>query len=155
MSPLGSDFIEGRERLNCPRCKWVNYRNPLPVVACLLLNRGGELLLIKRGIEPCKGAWALAGGFIELDETYREAAERELEEETGLCGKAGRLVGVHMHESPLYGALVVIGVEITAEREEITVGDDAADARFFPKEALPEVPFPSHRNLIEDFFRVN
>ena len=152
-SPLEVDFIEGRDRLNCHECKWVNYRNPLPVVACLVLSGRGELLLIRRGVEPCKGAWALPGGFIELDENYKEAGRRELNEETGLVGEPGRLIGVHMHKSPMYGALVVIGIEFIVNDEALTVGDDAEDAKFFTTQEMPEIPFLSHRNLIEDFLK--
>ena len=149
---LQTGEVEGRDRLNCPKCGWVDYRNPLPVVACLVSSDGGDLLLIKRNVEPCRGCWALPGGFIENDETIQDAGKRELFEETGLKGNPGRLVGAHVHESPMYGAILMVGLEYIIEGGELAPGDDASEAKFIPRAKLPEVPFASHRNLIEEFY---
>lgn len=46
--------------------------------------RGRELLLVRRGNPPSRGAWSLPGGGQELGETAEAAARRELFEETGL-----------------------------------------------------------------------
>ena len=43
-----------------------------------------EFLLIRRGKEPMKGAWSIPGGRQHLGETIKEAAIREVREETGL-----------------------------------------------------------------------
>ena len=143
--------LEGRDRFKCAECGWINYRNPLPVASCLVKNSKGEILIIRRGVEPAKGAWALPGGFIEMDESPQEAGERELFEETGLKGKVGRLVGVKQHKSPLYGAILMVGYEYIIEDETLSIGDDAMDAKFFPINDLPEIPFPTHRELIAEF----
>ena len=42
------------------------------------------VLMIKRGKPPRQGSWSLPGGAQELGETIREAARREVREETGL-----------------------------------------------------------------------
>lgn len=144
---------DGCERLNCPKCGWIHYQNPLPVVACLVSDKEGGLLLIKRDIEPCKGHWALPGGFIEVDESIQDAGARELLEETGLEGKPGPLVGAHVQISQMYGAILMVGFEFTVEDENPVPGDDASDTRFFDPEELPEIPFSSHRALISQYLR--
>ena len=51
-----------------------------------------EVLLVQRGKPPAKGMWAIPGGSVELGETLKEAAEREIIEETGFRIKAGEPV---------------------------------------------------------------
>ncbi len=61
-----------------------------PVIGVgVVVLRGDEVLLIKRGTPPALGQWSLPGGKQELGETVREAAHRELMEETGIA--AGEL----------------------------------------------------------------
>ncbi len=53
----------------------------------IILLRGDDVLLIRRGRPPGAGQWSLPGGKQELGETAEAAARRELREETGLeCG---------------------------------------------------------------------
>ncbi|MFH1665211.1 MAG: NUDIX hydrolase [Candidatus Omnitrophota bacterium] len=145
-------FLDGRDRLACPACNWINYLNPVPVVSCLVTNRAGGLLLIKRAIDPCKGHWALPGGFLELGETVEEGGMRELKEETGLDGTPGRLVGVYIQDSHLYGSVLGIGIEYFIQNENPIPGDDAEDVNFFPRNTLPQIPFSSQRTLTQKFF---
>jgi len=43
-----------------------------------------KVLLIQRKLTPFQHAWALPGGFVRLDETLDEAAQRELKEEASV-----------------------------------------------------------------------
>ncbi len=76
---------------------------PFAVTAdiALFTIRDGALnvLLVQRGEETYFGAWALPGGFVRPAEDLKAAAERELEEETGLA--EGRW---HLEQLAAYGA---------------------------------------------------
>jgi ADP-ribose pyrophosphatase YjhB (NUDIX family) len=50
-------------------------------VAVVLLPVHGALVTVRRDMEPRKGELAPPGGFMELGETWQEAAARELREE--------------------------------------------------------------------------
>ncbi len=61
----------------------------LAAIDCIIFGFDGEelkLLLIKRGFEPEKGKWSLMGGFVQKNETLESAAERVLNQLTGLSG---------------------------------------------------------------------
>lgn len=56
---------------------------PLAGVGVVVVWRD-HVLLIQRGRPPLQGYWSVPGGLIELGETARQAAAREVLEETGL-----------------------------------------------------------------------
>ncbi len=79
----GTAFTEKNYPKKCVTCNNVTYINPLPVAVALVPIDNG-LLAVRRNIEPKKGMIALAGGFIEVGESWQEAAVREVWEETGI-----------------------------------------------------------------------
>lgn len=142
--------LDGRSRLLCPECGWVRYENPFPSAVALVRNSKGEILLVKRGVEPHKGRWALPSGFIEADETPEEACCRELKEETNLDGRVLRLIGVYSEQTKLYGRVLLIAYVVKPGKGKVVAGSDTKGARFFSAEKLPAIPLSSHRQIIKD-----
>jgi len=101
---------------------------------------------VLRNREPGAGEWALPGGFVENGESPEDAAKRELEEETGLSAYGPSLIDIIYQESVFYGTcLLIIGYSFAGFEGDVTPGDDASDARFFPIDDLPPLAFESHR----------
>jgi 8-oxo-dGTP diphosphatase len=107
---------------------------PIPAVGVVCLRRdaqgGDEVLLIRRGKPPREGEWSLPGGRIERGETVRDAALRELVEETGVQARLHGLIDV---VDGLFGPdFHYVLIDYLAEwiSGEPVAGDDAAEARF-------------------------
>jgi len=141
--------VDGRGRMVCRRCGWINYKNPLPVVVCLVKNSEHKILVAKRALKPGINKWALPGGFVEFGEFPETACLRELEEETGLKGKVKDLIGVYIQKSRFYGSLLVIGYEVSVSKYDLSLNNELKEAKFFDKKDLPPIPFSSHRRMIK------
>jgi ADP-ribose pyrophosphatase YjhB (NUDIX family) len=135
-SRLNFGPIEGeeRDRLACPSCGFIFYVNPRLVVTTLPITDRGEVMLIRRGIEPGYNMWAQPGGFLEIDETVREAAVRETLEETGLLVEPGEIVGLY---SRVTAAVVVIAFEARIVSGERLVTRESLETRPFAPDEIP------------------
>ena len=63
---------------------------PAPKIGAIaVLFHGERFLLVQRGKNPGLGQWGFPGGHVELGETAKAAAVRELWEETSIKATAG------------------------------------------------------------------
>ena len=110
-----------------------------------------EVLLIERGEGPFRVQWAVPGGFVEMDEELEDAVARELAEETGLTG-------VQLEQMRTFGkcgrdprgrqiTITFIGVA-TEGYDKVRPGDDAAKAKWFDIEELPENMAFDHDEMV-------
>jgi ADP-ribose pyrophosphatase YjhB (NUDIX family) len=108
--------------------------------------RAGALnvLLVRRGVPPSEGRWALPGGFIRPGESLEAAARRELEEETGVRD-------VYVEQLYTFGdprrdprgrvVTVAYYALLTGTQAMPVAGTDAAAARWWPVSSLPALAF--------------
>ena len=89
--------LGGALRLTCQNqdCAYTFWGNPVPVVAGLVEHQGRVLLIQNR--EWPKGWWGLVTGFLEAGETPGQGILREVDEELGLAGEIGGLIGVYSY----------------------------------------------------------
>jgi len=139
---------EKKVRPQCAQCGWIFYKNPVPAVACVVLNEQNEVLLVKRMFEPQAGQWALPSGYIEIWQTPEEAAVDELLEETGLVGEIDSFIGYYYGYSPIYERVLSLGYRMIIKGGELQAGDDAMEAKFFKQEIMPEIAFWSHQDFL-------
>ena len=96
----------------------------------------GKMLLIQRGREPGKGLWAVPGGKVDWGESMRDAARREVLEETGLDVDVGDVVWVGEVVTD-QDHLVLIDFAGSVIGGELVAADDADDARWVPFDEIP------------------
>lgn len=94
-----------------------------------------QVLLIRRGGHPYKGDWALAGGFMGIDEDVDTAVQRELKEETGVDGVyAEQLYTWSAVDRDPRMRIVSVSYLALVDQEKLPplqAGDDAEDVRWF------------------------
>jgi ADP-ribose pyrophosphatase YjhB (NUDIX family) len=125
---------EHRERLICDTCGHIVYVNPRLVVTAFPVTDSGDLVLLRRGIEPGYGSWAQPGGFLEVDETVNQAAIRETLEETGLLIEPTEIIGLYTR---LEAAVVTIAFEARIVGGAAIVTPEALEVRTFAPADIP------------------
>ena len=136
------------------------YPRPAVTVDCVIFGldeHSLNVLLIQRDLAPFAGAWALPGGFVQMDESLEAAARRELAEEAGVANvfleqlytfgdvgrdPRGRVVSV------AYYALVKPG-DYT-----VKAATDARNVAWFAMDDVPELAFDHKRILATAYERL-
>lgn len=143
-----------RERFVCTKCETIHYQNPNMVVGTLPiwnLHAETKVLLCKRAIEPRYGYWTLPAGFMENQETCRQAAQRETIEEAG--------ANIQLHE--LYSVLSVPHVDqvhlfyrATLIDTNYLAGTESLEVALFAEHEIPweEIAFPTVSQTLKFFF---
>lgn len=134
------------------------YDHPRPAVTVdmvlfAFLENQLQVLLVQRGVAPFEGQWALPGGFVGVEESLEEAAQRELLEETGVRD-------VYLEQLYTFGApdrdprgrvitvayFALLSMDDIAHIE-VSGGDDASEARWWNMYRLPALAFDHGRIL--------
>lgn len=127
------------------------YEHPAVTTDCVIFTYEDwklKVLLVRRGGEPYKGEWALPGGFLRSDETAKEGAMRELQEETGLVASAIGELGVFSDpKRDPRERVITIAFYALVKPSEVEGGDDADEAAWYSIDALPALAF-DHADII-------
>ena len=146
-SSLEQRKLFGTRRPICPACGWVYFDDPKVAVG-VLVEKEGKVLLVKRLNEPKPGSWSIPAGFMDAHEDPRHAAERECLEETGLIVRTGEIAAVVSGREHSKGADIVIAYHAEIIGGDLKAGDDASEAGYFARDALPPLAFRATRVVI-------
>ena len=127
---------DNREREVCPACDWVYYAQ-LKVGAAVIIEQDNKLLLLQRAHEPWVGSWMIPAGYVEADEDPKDAAKREVLEETSLDVELGDLVKTYFFADDQRGNGVAFVYKATKIFGEINITGEATSFGYFAHDEIP------------------
>lgn len=142
---------DGRQRLGCPTGHFTHYEGMFAAVNALVWQ-GEQVVLQQRAIPPGEGLWDLPGGYLEKFESPEGGAAREVQEETGLTVRVGRLLAARAgSRSPvliLYYEAEPTGGRLQASPESLAVN-------WFHWRAIPweQIAFANVREILRECIR--
>jgi ADP-ribose pyrophosphatase YjhB (NUDIX family) len=125
---------------------------PIAAVGAIV-RKGDAILLIRRGKPPGRGDWVIPGGAVEIGETWRDAARREVREECGIEVELGAIVeAVDMITRDDAGRVqyhyAIVDFAATYRGGELRAASDALDARWVPRKELASFPLPEKTRAV-------
>jgi ADP-ribose pyrophosphatase YjhB (NUDIX family) len=129
-------------RLLCAACRLIAYRNPAVGVAVVLTD-GDRVLLGRRARGRYAGQWCIPCGYVEWDEDIRDAACREMAEETGLIVQIGDVCAVHSNFHDPAKQTVGVWFWGTITGGMLAPGDDLDQVEYHPIASPPRLAFPT------------
>lgn len=121
------------------------------IVIFTIQDKELKVLLVRRGLEPFKGEWAIPGGFVRIEESLEEAAKRELAEETGV--RDVYLEQLYTFGEPKRdprGRVITVSYMALVNSENIGLKatTDVSEAKWFSINNLPQVAF-DHEKILD------
>lgn len=148
-TPLVEQEIFHSLRRICPGCGFINFLEP-KVVAVIVIEHRGKILLGKRNIDPGMGCWSFVSGYVERGEKLEDAAIREVKEETNLDVRLERLIGIYSDRGNPH-IVIAFAASITNSDMYALVAqpDEVDELAFFALDEMPTLAFPADSVILQ------
>ena len=150
--PLERRLLKGGEpeRPVCAQCGFVFYIDPKVAVGTIVATDRGELVLVRRAIEPGYGLWVFPGGYVDRGEPLTDAAVREAREECGLHVRLDALVNIYSYAGR---APIIVVYAATAIGGELASDEECLETAVFDANSIPwdHLAFRSTHDGLRDY----
>jgi ADP-ribose pyrophosphatase YjhB (NUDIX family) len=146
-APMQTRQVMDKPRRVCSSCGYVYYTDPKVGVGVAVVA-DGQILLVRRAVNPGRGLWSLPAGFVDQGEDPKATAARETLEETGLEVVIEDALNVFFNPPENGGASIFILYKAQKVGGILMAGDDADAAGFFALDDLPDLAFASTRAAV-------
>jgi ADP-ribose pyrophosphatase YjhB (NUDIX family) len=127
----------------------VLYSNPASAAAGVVFNERGEVLLVRRAIEPYRGFWALPAGYQEIDEDPAATVVREVLEEAGVEIEVQGLLDLIFVQNDARKPANVAVYLCRAVGGLLRPGEEESAVAWFPLDGLPsEIGFDNYQRIL-------
>ena len=131
------------------RCAFVLYSNPASAAAGVVFNERGEVLLVRRAIEPYRGYWALPAGYQEIDEDPATTGVREVLEEAGVEIEVQGLLDLIFVQNDARKPANVAVYLCRAVGGLLRPGEEESEVGWFSLDGLPsEIGFDNYHRIL-------
>ena len=149
--------LDGTNRKKCQSCEFINFNNPKPAVAAVII-KDRKILLVKRAINPHQGKWQIPGGFVESGESLEGGLKREIKEELGVDIEILDYLE-SFGDGYSYGVPEETTVNIyfmtKIKQGRLKNDHENQEIKFFDLNKLPSVCFKNNRMAIESYIKWN
>ncbi|MDA8125225.1 MAG: NUDIX hydrolase [Deltaproteobacteria bacterium] len=152
---LSEQRLKKHQRQICPACRYTHYLNPSPGVTVIVPSKERQVLIAKRAEEiDFGGKWCLPGGYVEYEESFIDAAFREVGEETGLAIRLAGIVNVvsNLCNGDHHTLVVVLLAEAVGAQP--VAGDDCTEVKWIDQGQHQDIDyaFEADRRIIDGYF---
>lgn len=154
----GHKYSELNWPRTCKCCSNISFRNPIPVAVGILpfeLENGNHsILLVERAIKPFIGGFCLPGGFIDWNESWKEAISREVFEETTVITDPNEFSLQTIHSTPDNTRILIFGKsnKIRNIKELTTFKPSQETSKLLLGDISTKLCFSLHQEVYDNIF---
>jgi NADH pyrophosphatase NudC (nudix superfamily) len=151
--------FKGGKAYKCLTCSKNWFNQPEVATAAIINNKSGQILFVKRQLDPAKGTLTIPGGFVDNGESIEKAIKREVYEEGGVTidgvNYFGSYPSIYRYKNYAYPCVVIIFTATTGEAGKTNDRKEVSEILWLaPQEiTLERIGLTDIRQAVSDYLK--